>query len=89
MLTPKPRDALLAAFRARQHSLTRCRGGFSDTASAVSPASIVTVRTANALVDMRLAIYDHPRIPLRLSLTADGIAEARRILTVIQPAHAA
>ena len=87
MLTPKPREAVLSAIHAPDHALVRCCGGYFDRTA--RPAPIVTVRTANTLVDMGLANYDHPIVPSRLILTPAGVSEAERILANAQQQRAA
>lgn len=83
MLTPKPREAVLSAFHAPDHALARCCGGYFDRTPRPflhGPAPVVTVRTANTLVEMGLADYDDPFIPSMLRLTDSGVAEATYIL---------
>ena len=76
MLTPKLQEALLAAFHAPGVTLNRCCAGYFDgSRGAQSPK--VTVRTANALVDADLAVYNDPVIPSCLTLTPAGIEAGR------------
>ena len=77
-LSQKPREAVLAAFHAPGVTLSRCCGGFFDRCKGPD-APKVTVRTANTLVESGIAVYDDPAVPGELTLTPDGIAEARRI----------
>ena len=75
-LTPKPREAVLAAFHAPGVTLERCCGGFFDPGKGPALPK-VTVRTANTLVETGMAVYDDPIIPNTLTLTPDGIAIGR------------
>ena len=81
MLTQKPREAVLAAFHAPGVSLSRGPFGYQDHSKGAH-APVVTVRTANTLIEAGIAVYDDPIIPSVLTLTPVGIAEARRIAEV-------
>lgn len=79
---PKSREALQAALRAPDHTLTRCCGGFFDASKAGTPharATIVTRRTANDLHNAMLAEFNDRDVPSALTLTARGVAEARAL----------
>lgn len=77
-LSPKPREAVLAAFHAPGVTLSRGPAGYQDRTKGAD-APVVTVRTANTLIDGFLAVYDDPAVPSALTLTPHGIAEGRRI----------
>lgn len=76
-LTPKPREALLAAFHAPAHTLIRCAGGFRNPED--PRAAPVTRRTANELSNAMLAEFNDRDVPSALTLTARGVAEALRL----------
>lgn len=67
-ITPKLREALHSLQQAGD-ALTRCRGGWHDKAR---PGVIVTMRTANVLVNAGLAAFDSDWIPSLLELTPRG-----------------
>lgn len=85
-LTQKPREALLAAFHAPDHTLVRCgvadhlRSGGCAFRNPLKPQSTaVTRRTANELRNAMLADFNDPTIPSALTLTAQGLALARSL----------
>lgn len=91
-LTQKPREALLAAFRAPDHTLVRCgvaehlRAAGCAFRNPLEPQSAaVTRRTANELRNAMLADFNDPTIPSALTLTKQGLALARSL----QPADPA
>lgn len=95
-LTQKPREALLAAFRAPNHTLVRCgvadhlRAGGCAFRNPLDPQSpVVTRRTANDLRNTMLAEFNNPTIPSALTLTPKGIALVHSLLAGDQPAKAA
>lgn len=86
-LTQKPREALLAAFHAPNHTLIRCgvsthlRASGCAFRNPLDPQSpVVTRRTANELRNAMLADFNDPTIPSALTLTARGVALAQALL---------
>lgn len=77
MLTPKLQAALLAAFHAPAVTLNRCNGGFFDRGRGPVPLDVITRRTAQALVDGGMAVFDDATVPSCITLTPDGIQLAR------------
>lgn len=77
-LTHKVEEGLLAAFHAPGVTLIRCRAGYFDRSKGPRPEVVVTTRTANALVEGCMAVYDDPIVPSSLTLTPDGIQIARQ-----------
>lgn len=69
--------ALIAAYHAPLHRLTRCAGGYRNP-QASTP--VITSRTANRLHNAMLAEYNSRELPSCITLTPAGIAAALQIL---------
>lgn len=85
-LTPKPREALLAAFHAPNHTLVRCgvaehlrASGCAFRNPQLPQSDAVTRRTANELRNAMLADFNDDSIPSALTLTPKGIALAQSL----------
>lgn len=75
-VTPKEREALLAAFSAAGHTLKRTRDGF---ASPATPEVAFTRRTMNWLDNRAWIRYDDPDVPRAATLTQLGIKSAQEL----------
>lgn len=83
---PKPREALLAAFHAPNHTLVRCgvaehlrASGCAFRNPHLPQSDAVTRRTANELRNAMLADFNDDSIPSALTLTPKGIALAQSL----------